>query len=53
LKVLNELELKKWTLKLEEAGIRFVEFREPDIGDELTAIAAPTNTRIFSRLKLL
>lgn len=35
----NELELIKFSLKLKEKGIHFVEFREPDIGNELTAIA--------------
>ena len=53
LRVPDEFELERWAFKLEEAGIHHIEFREPDIGDELTAIAAPTNTRIFSRLKLL
>lgn len=40
-------------MTLEKEGIRYAEFREPDIGDELTALAAITDTRIFSRLKLL
>lgn len=35
----NELKLLEFSLNLKEKGIRFAEFREPDIGNELTAIA--------------
>lgn len=39
LSVQNEQELIKFCDKLSKRGIRFSEFREPDIGNELTAIA--------------
>jgi hypothetical protein len=39
LNVPNELKLIELSLKLKEKGIRFAEFREPDIGNELTAIS--------------
>lgn len=35
----NERKLIEFSLKLKEKGIAFAEFREPDIGNELTAIA--------------
>lgn len=35
----NETKLKKCLLHLDEAGIPYREFREPDIGNQLTAIA--------------
>lgn len=35
----NELDLIKFGQKLSSRGIKFAEFREPDIGNELTAIA--------------
>lgn len=39
LTVQNERKLWEFSQKLTEKGIRFVEFREPDLGNELTAIA--------------
>lgn len=39
LSVPNELKLHEFALKLKEKGIRHVEFREPDIGYELTSLA--------------
>lgn len=32
-------QLEKWVYRLEAAKVSFVTFREPDIGDELTALA--------------
>lgn len=35
----NERKLVEFAQKLRDKGIKFSEFREPDIGDELTAIS--------------
>lgn len=55
--VKNERVLEREARKLEAAGIRFATFHEPDIGDELTAIAtapiAGEDRRIFRRHNLL
>lgn len=51
----NERKLVEFSHKLTEKGIRFAEFREPDIGDELTAIAicpGPEIKRLCSGLPL-
>jgi len=39
--------------KLEYKDIKFSAFREPDIGNEITAIACLCDGKIFSNLKLL
>lgn len=39
----GELKLQKLLLKLEESGIDFHAFTEPDIGNKLTAIACLTD----------
>ena len=49
----DETVLNKWQHKLEERRIDYVEFREPDIGDELTALAVVDPGKVFSKLKLL
>jgi len=42
-----------WTYKLEYYNIKWAEFREPDIGNQMTAIACVTdNSNIFSKLRL-
>ena len=51
--VTSEAELARWRRKLERKGIKYAQFHEPDIGNQLTAIAAVTDTKIFSKLKLL
>lgn len=49
----SELKLQKLLLKLEENGIDFHAFIEPDIGDKLTAIACLTdNSRPFKSFNL-
>lgn len=50
-KGLNQLENLKYKLKL--LDIPFVEFREPDIGNEATAIATDQNCELFEKLRLL
>lgn len=51
--VKDESELIYWANKLEYKGIKYVGFKEPDIGNELTAIAAHTDNKIFNRLRLI
>lgn len=51
----NERELQVFAQKLREKGIKFAEFKEPDIGHELTAIAicpGPEVKRLCSGLPL-
>jgi len=51
--VRDEMQLVRWTHKLELKQIQFTEFREPDIGNELTAVAAVADDRLFKSLNLL
>jgi hypothetical protein len=48
----NEEELIYWKDKLTWKNIECVDFREPDIGNQLTAIACLCDGKIFSRLRL-
>lgn len=48
---LKQLESLKWKLELQ--NINHVEFREPDMNNELTAIASDEGCRMFKRLNLL
>jgi hypothetical protein len=51
----NELKLHEFAEKLKKNGVKFAEFREPDIGNELTAIAicpGPTVKKLCSGLPL-
>ena len=50
--VANEEELIHWTQKLRMKGLEWAEFREPDIGNQLTAIACLTDNGVFSKLRL-
>jgi hypothetical protein len=45
-------ELERWTKKLQMRGLEFTTFYEPDIGNELTAIACWTDSKIFSHLSM-
>jgi hypothetical protein len=49
----NEEELIKWTEKLSWKGMSWTGFREPDINNQLTAIACLTNDGTFKKLKLI
>lgn len=49
----DEDALKHWKEKLDFKEIPYSEFREPDIGDQITAIATVGNGKLFSKLKLL
>lgn len=50
-KGLNQLENLKY--KLQSLDIPFTEFREPDVGDQVTAIATDQNCELFNKLRLL
>lgn len=45
--------LNKFIFKLDQMGIKWVGFKEPDIGNELTAIACDEDEPIFSGMELL
>jgi hypothetical protein len=45
--------LLRWMEKIECRGKQCAEFREPDIGNELTAIALVDEGKMFSKLRLL
>ena len=45
--------LEKLKMKLERKGIAFVEFKEPDLNNETTAIATDKNDGLIKRLNLL
>jgi hypothetical protein len=49
----NEFSLYRWADKLDRKGIEWMGFREPDIGNQLTAIASVNDGRIFKNLELL
>lgn len=40
-----------WKQKLDREGIEYSEFREPDLGDKVTAIATLNDGEIFKHLK--
>ncbi len=49
----NERDLFDWKDKLNYKNIKYAEFKEPDIGNQLTAIAALADGKIFKKLKLI
>lgn len=51
--VRDEFSLDRWADKLDRKGIRWIGFREPDIGNQLTAIASVSDGKIFRNLELL
>jgi len=53
LKIKNEAQLKKWKEKLQNVGLNFSEFIEPDLGNQLTAISCIDKGDIFQKLSLL
>ena len=53
LSVSCEEDLKAWGKNLDELGISWSGFREPDIGNELTAISTYGNGELYMELKLL
>ena len=51
--VVDEYRLENCILKLRKRNIDWVEFYEPDIGNQLTAIASLNDGRVFSNLPLM
>ena len=49
----NEQELLHWKDKLDFKGMNYIEFKEPDIKNQLTAIATLGNDKVFKNIKLL
>lgn len=47
------IQLENLKRKLQVNNIPFVEFREPDLNNEITAIASDTASKIFERINLL
>lgn len=52
LEVKSEWKMEEWRKKLIDQDKRFKVFHEPDIGNELTAIACLDDGEIFKRLRL-
>lgn len=50
-KNLNQLERLKY--KLDQEDIEYIEFREPDLNNEVTAIASDVDCKYFERLNLI
>ena len=46
-------DLNHWIEKLKYKNIEFSAFKEPDIGNEITAIACLDDGKLFSKLRLL
>ena len=52
--VKNEQQLKFWEMKVRDKSLSFSSFIEPDLGNEMTALACYSNNdKMFSKLKLL
>ena len=47
------IQLENLKRKLDFAEIKYTEFREPDLNNEVTAIASEQQSKIFERLNLL
>ena len=52
LSVADEKELMYWTFKLDKRNMKWTGFREPDVNNQMTAIACLTDSNMFSGLKL-
>jgi len=51
--VKNLLQLEKLKYKLDQEDIEYIEFREPDLNNEATAIASDIECRYFERINLI
>jgi len=51
--VKNELQLEKWIYKLKEFDINVAVWKEPDMDNEITAIAVYSNEGVFKSLNCL
>lgn len=52
LEVKNLRELEKWANKLDDKGVKWKGFIEPDIGDQMTSLSTVSTGEIFKRLPL-
>ncbi|MFW9871588.1 MAG: hypothetical protein ACFFG0_00635 [Candidatus Thorarchaeota archaeon] len=46
-------QMEKLKYKLDQEDIKYIEFREPDLNNEVTAIASDISCKFFERLNLL
>ena len=46
-------DVSRWKERLELLGIDYTEFKEPDLNNQITALAVLNNDRIFKNLKLV
>ncbi len=53
LKARNKVHLTNIVAKLSRSEVQHVKFHEPDIGDEITAIASLGTNHVFEKLPLL
>lgn len=51
--VKNLFHLEKWMRKLNDFDVRYTTWREPDINNEVTAIASTGSSEYFKQLNLL
>ncbi|MFW5793990.1 MAG: hypothetical protein ACOCV1_00720 [Bacillota bacterium] len=49
----SEFDLKKWISKIERLDIHYSVFREPDLNNQITAIATVSDGKLFKNLSLL
>ena len=53
LRVKDENELVSWGERLTNKGLKWFGFKEPDIGDQLTAISVLSDGNLFRGIRLL
>ncbi len=53
LKVKSLFQLEKWMDKLDSLGVKYIDWKEPDLNNEVTAIATTGSCEIFKKLNLL
>lgn len=53
LKVPSEDHLHEWSIKLQEKGHPYIVFREPDLENQVTALATVSDGKFFSNLPLM
>lgn len=46
-------DISKWKEKLDILEVDYTEFREPDLNNQITALAVLNNDRMFKNLKLI
>jgi len=49
----DEQALKRWMDKLDYRQVPYVIFKEPDINNEITALATNGNSKLFNKLNLM